>query len=68
MQTDAANAAAIFLCRYDGNSFILDLTPSLAFFWSANVGLINLNLAREAIAAGADKPGERKAALTMLAD
>src|SRR5271157_879294 len=53
-QADAANAATAFLGRNDDNGLVLGLSPTLSRFRAADIGLVNLDLAEEAIAAGAD--------------
>jgi hypothetical protein len=44
----------LFLGRNDDNGLVLGLTPTLSRFRAADIGLVNLDLAEEAIAAGAD--------------
>jgi len=53
-QANASNATTAFLRSYDDNGFVFGLTSTLPLFRAADVGVVNLDLAAETIAAGAD--------------
>src|SRR5512144_1311733 len=53
-QADAADATTTFPCRHNDNGLVLGLTSALSLFRAADVSLVDLDLAGEAIAARAD--------------